>query len=174
MEGLAALGIAGNAVQFLDFATKLCVTSIEIFRDADGASASNAHAEVLLKSFIETIDEVSSNLGQYCIALSAASKQASGKGEAQISSIILDCQAIADDLLQRFDKLKSSGKLGKWKSFVSGVKCMWKKRELDELQGRLKQNRDELEWGVLLSLRYLLFSIHALCLFISNFYLAKA
>lgn len=168
------LGIAGNAVQFLDFATKLCVTSIEIYRGADGASASNAQAEMLLKSFVETIDEVSSNLGQYCVALSAASKQASGRGEAQTSSIISDCQAIADELVRRFDKLKSSGTPGKWKSFVSGLKCMWKKQELEELQRRLKQNRDELEWRILLSLRYLPSSIHASFLFASNAYLGKA
>lgn len=174
MEALAALGVAGNTVQFLDFATKLCVTSIEIYRGADGASASNAQAEGLLKRFIETIDEVSSNLGKYCVALSVASKQASGRGEAQISSIISDCQAIAKDLLGRFDKLKSSGKPGKWKSFVSGVKYMWKKQELEVLQGRLKQNRDELEWRILLSLRYLFFSIHASCLLTSNANLGKA
>jgi hypothetical protein len=174
MEALAALGIASNAVQFLEFATKLCVTSIEIYQGADGASTSNAQAEVLLKSFIETIDEVSSNLGQYCVALNVASKEASRRGEVQISSIISDCQAIADELLRRFDKLKSNGKPGKWKSFVSGVKCMWKKQELEELQGRLKQNRDELEWRVLLSLRYLLFPICASCLFASNAYLGKA
>lgn len=153
MEALAALGLAGNTVQFLDFATKLCSTSVEIYRGVDGSSASNTQAEGLLKGFIETIDEVASDLGQYRTALSAASKQAAGKGELQIASIIVDCQTIADDLLRRFEKLKSDGKPGKWKSFVTGVKCLWKKHELEELQKRLRANREELEWRILLSLR---------------------
>lgn len=153
MEALAALGLAGNTVQFLDFSAKLCATSIEIYRAIDGASSSNAQSETLLKSFIESTDEVSSNLGRYQVALGAASRQASSRGEAQISTIISDCQTIADDLVQRFEALKSSGKPEKWKSFVSGVKCMWKKQELEDLQNRLRHNREELEWRILLSLR---------------------
>ena len=156
MEAVAALGVAGNTVQFLDFATKLCVTSIEIYRGAEGASASNAQAEKLLKSFIGSIDEVSSNIGEYCVVLSST-LQTSGRGETRISSTISDCRSIADDLLRRFNRLKSSGKPGKWQSFISGVKCMWKMQELEDLQSRLKENRDELEWCILLSLRYLLF-----------------
>lgn len=168
MEALAALGVAGNTVQFLDFATRLCVTSINIYQGVNGTSASNAQAEALLKSFIETIDEVSSNLGQYCVALGAASEQASGRGEARISSIITDCQAIAEDLLRRFDKLKSSGKPGIWKSFVAGVKCTWRKHELEDLEDRLRKNRSELEWCILLSLRYFIFSVNSPRLVMSN------
>lgn len=153
MEAVVALGIAGNSVQFLDFASKLCATSIEIYRAADGASASNAQAEALLKSFIDSTDEVTLDLGQYMVALQTTTQKASGKSDAQIASIILDCQAIATDLSQRFEKLRSSGKPGKWKSFVGGVKCMWKKNELEELQEKLKRHRAELEWRILLSLR---------------------
>lgn len=154
MEGLAILGVAGNAVQFLDFATKLCSVSVEIYRGVEGTSASNAQAEGLLKSFIESIDEVSSNVGQYCLALNSASIQANERRQSQMSSVIADCQVIARDLSRRLERLKSSGKPGKWRSFVSGVKSMWKKQELEELQSRLKRHRDELEWLILLSLRY--------------------
>jgi hypothetical protein len=153
MEAVAALGIAGNVVQFLDFATKLCVTSVEIYQHTNGASASNAHAETLLKSFVETIDEIAADLGKYFTSLNAAFPQAQQQGDTQICSIIKDCQEIASDLLQRFDKLKTSGKPGKWKSFVAGVKWIWRKNELKELQSRLKDIREILEWRILLSLR---------------------
>lgn len=154
MEAVVALGVAGNTVQFLDFATKLCVTSIEIYRDANGASTTNAQSENLLKSFIETIDEVSFDLGKYFHALDAASAQASNQGDVQVRLVIEDCQAIAQDLSLRFNKLKASGKRGKWKSFVTGLKCLWGKNELEELQKRLRKNQDELEWRIMLSLRY--------------------
>lgn len=153
MEALSALALAGNTVQFIDFASKLCGTSIEIYRNAHGASASRAQSESLLKSFIATIDDVTSNLGRYCLALSATSEQANSKGETQISYITSDCRVMAQDLLQRYNKLKLAGKPGKWQSFTTGVKCMWKKHELDELEARLERNRNELEWHILLSLR---------------------
>jgi hypothetical protein len=154
MEAVVALGVAGNTVQFLDFASKLCATSIEIYRDADGATSTNTHSELLLKSFIDTIDEVSRDLAKYFHALDAASSQAHNQGDVQIGLIIKDCQAIAKDLSLRFGKLKASGRPGKWKSFVTGLKCVWRKNELEELQKRLKKNREELEWRIMLSLPY--------------------
>jgi uncharacterized protein YdiU (UPF0061 family) len=159
MEAVVALGVAGNTVQFLDFATKLCVTSIEIYRNTTGASTTNGQAETLLKSFIDTIDEVSNDLEQYFQALSTASTQASNQDDIQVQLVITDCQAIAQDLLQRFEKLKRTGRPGKWKSFITGVKCVWNKNELEELHKRLKKNRDELEWRIMLSLRRVFTSI---------------
>ena len=153
MEAVAALGIAGNVVQFLDFATKLCLTSVEIYQHNNGASAANDHAETLLKSFVETIDEISRDLGKYFMSLGAASTQAQEQGDSQICLIITDCQKIANDLLQRFNKLKTSGTPGKWKSFLAGIKCIWRKNELEDLHSRLKRNRKELEWRIMLSLR---------------------
>jgi hypothetical protein len=153
MEAVAALGVAGNVVQFLDFATKLCVTSVEIYQRTSGASAANSQAETLLKSFVDTIDEISSDLAKYFTSLNAASTQAQQQGDTQICNIIADCQQVASDLTRRFDKLKTSGKPGKWKSFVAGVKCIWREKELEELHSRLKRNREELEWRIMLSLR---------------------
>ncbi|KAF2025695.1 hypothetical protein EK21DRAFT_116550 [Setomelanomma holmii] len=153
MEAVAALGIAGNTVQFLDFASKLCVTSFEIYRNADGASASNSQAKLLLQSFVDTIDQVSNDLSQYFNALGAASTKALQQNDAQTALIISDCQSIAKDLSSRYEKLKASSKPGKWKSFAIGLKCVWKKNELEELQKRLKKLRDELEWRIMISLR---------------------
>jgi hypothetical protein len=39
------------------------------------------------------------------------------------------------------------------------VKCVWNKNELEELHKRLKKNRDELEWRIMLSLRRVFTSI---------------
>jgi hypothetical protein len=153
MEAVVALGIAGNAVQFLDFATKLCAASTEIYRDASGASAANKQSQTLVRNFVEKIDEISKDVGLYFDALATASSQASAQADPQISLIIKDCQVIAQDLSTRLAKLKASGTHGRWKSFLKGLECMWKKNELDELEGRLKRNRSELEWRILLSMR---------------------
>jgi hypothetical protein len=99
------------------------------------------------------MDEVSSNVVQYRSALLFTSKQALLAGQNRIGSTISDCQALTEELVARFEKLKSRGKPGRWKSFVTGVKYMWKKKELDEWQYRLQQYRAELEWRILISLR---------------------
>lgn len=156
MEAIVAVGVAGNVLQFLDFASKLCSTSLEIYRTANGTPTSNAQTEALLKGFIESMDGVSSDLAQYRTALSVTSKQAFIPGQNELGTIISDCQNLANDLMTRFEKLKASGRPGRWKSFVAGVKCMWKKKELDELQLRLQQHRKELEWRMLISLRFII------------------
>jgi hypothetical protein len=153
MEAVAALGIAGNVVQFIDFATKLCATSGEIYRHTNGASATNAQAEMLLKSFVETIDRVTSDLESYFSSLEAASGQAQLQENVGVTDIIKDCQMIARDLSQRFNKLKTNEKPDRWKSFMAGVKCIWRKDELEELSNRLKKNREELQWRITLSVR---------------------
>lgn len=116
MEAIAALGVAGNVLQFLGFASKLCTTSLKIHATVDGTSTSNAQTEALLKGFIESMDGVSSDLSQYRIALSGAPKEAQLPCRDQIGPIISDCQALAEDLVARFEKLKSSGNVGRWKS----------------------------------------------------------
>lgn len=124
MEAVAALGIAGNVVQFLDFASKLCSTTLQIYNTADGVITSNSQTEALLKDFIESVDEVSSDLVEYRAALQSMSNRARSSGEGQIVSIILDCEVLAEDLVTQFERLKASGKPGRWKSLVMGVKCM--------------------------------------------------
>jgi hypothetical protein len=151
MEAVAAVGIAGNAVQFLDFSQKLYSTSLEIYRTTNGASTQNAQSEVLLRDFIESIDTVSSDLEQYRSALDLTSPLASGAGGVQ--DIVEDCRGLAGELLGRFEKLRAHGQVGPWKSLVKSVKCMWKEKELQDLQTRLGRYRHQLEWRVLISLR---------------------
>jgi hypothetical protein len=98
-------------LQFLDFASKLCPTSLEIYTTADGTSTSNAQTEALPNFFINSIDGLSSDAVQYRTALSGTSKQAFAPGHNQMNSIISDCQSLADELMAPFEKLKSSGKL---------------------------------------------------------------
>jgi hypothetical protein len=69
MEATAALGVAANFLQFLDFSQKLCSTSLEIHRAANGATNANAESEILLRDFIATIGTLTSDLKQYRSAL---------------------------------------------------------------------------------------------------------
>lgn len=151
MEAITALGVAGNVLQFIDFGQKLVSTSFEIYNAANGASARNQESESLLKSFIESIDTVSTDLVQYDARLALTFEQTSSSPGLQ--QIVNDCRDIATDLLARFDKLKLQRNPGRWKSMLRAVKCMWKEYELQDLQARLGRYHSELEWRVLVSLR---------------------
>lgn len=152
MEAVAALGVAANVVQFLDFSQKLCSTSLEIYQATKGASRANTESETLLRCFIESINMVSSDLKKYRSALNVTPPHVFGAGA--IKDIVDDCRNLAGDLLGRFEKLRAGGNPGRWKSFVRGVKCMWSEKELQDLQSRLGRYQSLLEWRVLISLRY--------------------
>jgi hypothetical protein len=151
MEATAALGVAANVLQFLDFGQKLYSTSLEIHRAANGATNANAESETLLRDFIATIDTLTRDLKQYRLTLTVISPQVAQAGSLQ--DVVEKCRALANDLLGRFQKLRPEGKRSRWKSWVKGVECMWRGRELQDLQSRLARYRSELEWHVLISLR---------------------
>jgi len=152
MEAIAALGVAGNVIQFLDYGQKLVSTSLDIYKTGTGASTSNRESETLLKDFVESIDTVSENLLLYDERLEVKLLQATAQNGLQ--DIVDDCRGLAAELLGRFEKLKLQRKPGRWKSSVRAVKCMWQESELVELQKRLSRYQSQFEWRILLSLRY--------------------
>ena len=49
MEALAAIGLVGNIVQFVDFSGRLIAESIELYHSYDGALAENVDIETATK-----------------------------------------------------------------------------------------------------------------------------
>jgi hypothetical protein len=151
MEAMAALGAAGNVIQFLDFGQKLISTSAQIYAAGSGVSVANKESETLLKDFIDSIDTVFENLLEYNTRMGEKLPHAAVQNGLQ--DIIDDCKNLAAELLVRFEKLKLERKPGRWKSTARAVKCMWQSSELVELQTRLSRYQSQFEWRILLSLR---------------------
>lgn len=118
MDPLSALGIAGNVIQFIDFATKLFDGSREVYRSATGASQetlnlSNIAKELsgLSKSF--TTDDLKS-LG--------------------LRDVASQCSSLAKDLLAAVDKLTVNTKGNRLlDSFVVALRAVLKEREIQKL-----------------------------------------
>lgn len=152
MEAAAALGIAGNVVQFLDFSQKLSKTILEIWKSTKGIAKSSEHTEIAAQTFLESLDCVSNDLCEYRGFLS---QQNNGNGP--IQSVIDGCRELADDLINHIDKLRVTGQPRKWKSIAAAMKTLWQEQELLVLEGKLSKLRNELETRVLFSLRYVSF-----------------
>ncbi|KAK1751211.1 hypothetical protein QBC47DRAFT_85811 [Echria macrotheca] len=159
MEATAALGIAGNVVQFLEFGQKLCRTFSQIHRSATGVTEHNNDTEILIHSFASNVGVISGDLAKYCAHLGATKGpdggMNSGQGGDQMQAVIRGCGEVAVDLLGRLDKLKSCSGLpvGKRKAILTTVKAMWKGKELEDLELKLSRFRKELQWIVVVSLR---------------------
>ncbi|KAF8862128.1 hypothetical protein BDZ45DRAFT_225028 [Acephala macrosclerotiorum] len=95
MDALAAVGLVGNIVQFIDFAGKLVSKTREGYCSADGALVENADLETATVDLLALIDKV---------------PYSDTECGASFNSLCLSCTNIASELLAALDKLKVQGK----------------------------------------------------------------
>lgn len=157
MEATAALGIAGNIVQFIDFSQKFCRAVFQIYHLATGATKHNDAVETLIDNFTSSLDTLSADLSKYCAHLSSAVPGGASSNNHvgdQMQALVENCREVAVELQRRLDSVKMKGQqAGKRKAILVAVKAMWKEKEFQDLEQTLSAFRKELQWIVLVSLR---------------------
>jgi hypothetical protein len=88
MDPITALGVAGIVVQFIDFDGKLCSTFMDVYQS--GTTKANLETEMLVQTFIDSIDTVSTNLVEYRNALSK--KSGDGLEQDSVQKIVAECR----------------------------------------------------------------------------------
>lgn len=147
MEATAALGLAGNVVQFVDFSQKLCHMFLEIRNMSQGITESNADAQRCAETFLGSLGQVNADLHIYSEVLNGAN------GNSQLEAITKRCEHIAGELLSRLKALSVKGRPRRLKAAVATVKSMWKEDELLKILEELRKHRDELMYIIILSTR---------------------
>jgi hypothetical protein len=131
-EGLAAIGLAGNIIQFISFASVLVSKSREIHQSASGVSSE-------LVDVIHVAKDVR-NFSSQLLANPHVPKQ--------LYDIAKCCNAVAQELLSATAEIQkhrrsSTNGATQWRSFRKALKCIWKKEQIDELKSRLVLLRDQ-------------------------------
>ena len=140
METLAIIGLVGNIVQFIDFSGKLISKSTELYWSSEGALAENIDTETATNHLV--------------LLNSKLQNAATATGDSALESLCKSCSAAADELLAALDKVKVKGKQGKWKSIRKALRSVWSKEEIEELERRLAMLKEELNFHVVVDLRY--------------------
>lgn len=138
METLAAVGLAGNIVQFVDFSGKLISKSKQLYHHGTldenvDIETATKHLVVLNKKFKEDAISV---------------------GDRTLQNLALSCQNAANDLLKALDKVKVKDKQQKWESVRKALRSVWSKDEIDLLEQRLAKLKDDLNLHAVVQLRY--------------------
>ncbi|KAH6865513.1 hypothetical protein BKA58DRAFT_413238 [Alternaria rosae] len=133
-EGLAAIGLAGNIIQFISFSFVLLSKSRELRQSVSGAL--NEHVDLTIVS--QDISALSSRL-----TLNAASPS-------RLCNIAERCNIIAEELLDAVSGLqhkqhgtRSAKSTTRWQSFRKALKFVWGKAHIEELQARLELLRNQ-------------------------------
>jgi WD40 repeat protein len=139
MEILAAIGLAGNIIQFVDFGGKLISKTAEIYKSGAGALVENVDIETTTND----------------LALLSATLQGSADSadDTALRELCQSCNIVAKRLLSALNKVKVQGNKQKWKSFRKALRSVWSEEDILSLEQRLARLRDELNLRVVVDLR---------------------
>lgn len=150
MEPLSALSVAAAVAQFIHFGCSIVSKTKEIHFSTQGTSIRFTELEVATKRILVLNDQLE------------ASRQLNTGGLVEDSPVLeeihTDCVTIAQNLLDRLNKLKINGdhKNRRWKSFRQALKSVCSKGEIDEMARKLQGHQKELDCHILMSLRQVL------------------
>ena len=138
LEALAAVGLASNIAQFIDFSCKILETSKAVHRSSDGRP--QAHEDVIV---------IAQHLRSLCAGL-VKSRDTPRVGftnthqENALYALAERCEKEASDVLIAIDKLKAKNPQSLRSSFHAGLRTIWSMEEIDAMTERLKQYRSEI------------------------------
>ncbi|KAH0543424.1 hypothetical protein FGG08_002282 [Glutinoglossum americanum] len=139
METLAALGLVGNIVQFVDFGGKLISKSIQLYQFSDG-------------TLVESIDTGTAT--NHLVLLNGKiNGSAHAAGDVALQKLCIPCGAVAVELLGALDRLKIRGKQERWEGMRKVIRSVWSKEDIRGMEKRLASSREELSLHVVVDLR---------------------
>ena len=139
MEILAAVSLAGNILQFLDFTSDAILKSRQVHASFSGSL--KEHAD--LKSLTIDLKRLSDKLQTYASPVDSVLEQ-----------LCLRCSEIADELLKALERLRIEEKHTRLKSIRKALKALWGKEKLKVLEERLAGFRHELNLHATVELRF--------------------
>jgi hypothetical protein len=129
VEGLAAVSLAGNILQFVHTTRQLVSTTREVFET--GTKEEHVELELIAK-------ELQSQAGRLRTPTNVVDGSAT-TGVDSLPTLAAKCQAVADQLLGMLAKLQVKNDGSRWKSFLQVLRTQWHETEIDALRARLNQ-----------------------------------
>ncbi|KAH7075973.1 hypothetical protein BKA63DRAFT_566014 [Paraphoma chrysanthemicola] len=138
MEGLAALSIAANIIQVVEFGQNLLRIGGQVYQS--GSTLQNSDLEVVLKDF----ELVTSRLAVW------ASPNPGVPGprteiDQSLETLLSRSQEVAKDLLSLLVDLNFKEDTTRFKSFLQAIQTVWKEKEIASTRRHLEEIRAELQ-----------------------------
>jgi hypothetical protein len=149
VDPFTAVSLAGNIVQFLDFACKLFSEAHELSKSTTGQST--AHQEI--QNACNYLSEFS---GQLSTSHFDSNPQNLTSGEKAIVELAASCRSTSNELSAMIQKLqlKPNTNHRSYQSLLQAVRGAWKKSKIEELQRKLNNHRRDLTLGLMYTLGY--------------------
>jgi len=141
MDPLAAIGLVGNIITFIDYSGKVLSTARRLYESTSGATEENSELESLAKN----LKELANNTQRRPANIPQEGRFGpSTTGETVLNKLSQQYLQVADELLETLDSVKVKGYGRNRKSAVQALKTMQKQDHIDGLQRRLDRISSQL------------------------------
>lgn len=158
LDPLTALSLAGNIIQFVDFASKLLIKGREIYNSADGLSVGDQELQTIATD-LQDIANRFENPIQSHLPSNPEHFGMQPKIDRRLLELSSKCSSVADELIHALEKLRlsdSNHTNRRWKSARYAFKSLWDRDKMSGIVDRLHTLRKEWNFHILVSLRYVL------------------
>ena len=149
LDPLTALGLTSNLLQLVDVSIKLVSKGRSIHGSAHGTLVENSELELVANDLARLISQTAADSAK----VSGLPQKEIGSLENAFGELSRSSGDVAEELLQKLEKLKVEGKHRRWKSFRQALKSVWTREEINALANRLANLRAQLDSRILFSLR---------------------
>jgi len=132
LEGLAAFGLAGNIIQFVDYSSKVVSKFKEIHHSISGTTKNAVDLTIIYQ-----------DLEKICSDLSVGIAQASQPPDG-LTRLAMKCAQCTEELLQTLSKVRAKDPRSKWQSARAALKLGWSSSEISRMQETIMEYRCQL------------------------------
>jgi hypothetical protein len=145
MESIAALGLASNIIQVVDFSSRIISRGWEIYNSTDGRIRDHAILNDAARHLSDLHNDLRMSDTLKFSKLAVADKK--------LIELKAESQKVVRDLEEALDKAKVSGGKKKWQSVYQALKSVRTESQISSLVDRLETIRKQVDTAVLISIR---------------------
>ena len=152
-EAIAALSLAANIVQFIDFGGKVLSGGFKLYKNGpDGTVLGEANdTKIITQSLLRLIEDLNQPLEQ---SDSTNEVIELSQTEIDLRNLAAQCIDIANELLNAIIQVEFRGKGGKWDAFRAALKHVLAEGKIEKIRQRLDRFRQEIIVHILACFRY--------------------
>ena len=156
MDPISALSLASNVIQFVDFASQLVTTGLDIYKSSHGATRENAALEVSvtqLQNFTASLTVVRADHGKLSLRqasipteLADQHKQISAPHVATIQTVASECSLLCAEILAVVNRLKVPQDVSfrRLRAMAASMKTLYRGKQIKDLDERLRSQQTRL------------------------------
>lgn len=140
MEVFAALGLASNIIQFVDFSCKLFSSTHQIYASASGASDRVADAATIAS----TLNDLCKRLQERPQLVSGGGRGPSGGLNSTLDLLANNCRDVALKLMHLLDSIRAREPQSRWASFKKALQTVLREDDIKALEKQLDDYRRQI------------------------------